>query len=160
MIDRRITHRQLGVYPPCLPPPQNEKTLSKIGKTRLENMLRLREWSDVEGMKVDRRDMEALRVANDLQVAGVVSEQDTSFAFDSTPAANKVDRAEVDGGDMANVVLQALELRLGRRAGTGVGGGGRGGPLDGARTSAALMASDFLLEELERLEQEEGTAAA
>ena len=76
-------------------------------------MLRLRDWADVEGMKVDRKDMEALRVANDLQVEGVVQEKDTSFAFDSTPAANKVDKSLIDGGNMVNVIQQALEIRLG-----------------------------------------------
>jgi len=138
--------------------PKNEKTLSKIGKTQLEKMLSLREWSDVEGMKVDRRDMEALRVANDLQVAGVVNEKDTTFAFDSTPAANKVDRVEVEGGNMANVVLQALELRLGSARTTG-GDGSQPTVLNGAHTSAAMMASDFLLEELGRIEDERATAA-
>ena len=143
---------------PRAPPAQNEKTLSRIGADALEKMLRLRDWSDVEGMKVDRRDMEALRVANDLQVDGAVKAEDSSFAFDSTPAANRVDRGQIDGGDMVNVILQALEIRLG-------GGGGRdddgrrrvggGGPsLNGAQTSAAMMASDFLLDELERIAEE------
>ncbi|KAL3765303.1 hypothetical protein ACHAW5_006088 [Stephanodiscus triporus] len=130
----------------------NEKTLSRIGTDALERMLRLRDWSDVEGMKVDRRDMEALRVANDLQVEGVVRAEDSSFAFDPTPAANRVDRGQIDGGDMVNVILQALEIRLGR--GKDDGRGRRGSSLNGAQTSAAMMASDFLLEELERIADE------
>ena len=56
---------------------QNEKTLSSIGADSLERMLRKRDWSDIEGMKVDRKDMEALRVAQDLQSTGVVKEEDT-----------------------------------------------------------------------------------
>ena len=103
-------------------------------------MLRLRDWSSVAGMKVDRKDMEALRVANDLQVEGAVKDEDTSFAFDSTPAANKVDKDEIEGGNMVNVIQQALEIRLSSDESF----------LDGAQTSAALMASDFLLEELDR----------
>ena len=91
-------------------------------------------------MKVDRKDMEALRVANDLQVEGAVKDEDTSFAFDSTPAANKVDKDEIEGGNMVNVIQQALEIRLSSDDSL----------LDGAQTSAALMASDFLLEELDR----------
>jgi hypothetical protein len=131
--------------------PQNEKTLSRIGTDNLDRMLRLRDWSDVEGMKVDRRDMEALRVANDLQVDGVVRAEDKSFVYDSTPAANRVDRGQIDGGDMVNVILQALEIRLGRREDAG---GGVVSPLNGAQTSAAMMASDFLLDELERIADE------
>jgi len=121
---------------------QNEKTLSKIGTDKLERMLRLRDWSEVDGMKVDRKDMEALRVANDLQVEGAVKDEDTSFAFDSTPAANKVDKTEIEGGDMVNVIQQALEIRLDKSI------------LNGGQTSAALMASDFLLEELESIVQQ------
>ncbi|KAL9184923.1 hypothetical protein ACHAXT_002700 [Thalassiosira profunda] len=127
---------------------QNEKTLGKIGTAQLEKMLRLRDWSDIEGMKVDRKDMEALRVANDLQVEGAVKEEDTSFAFDSTPAANKVDRSQIEGGDMVSVIQQALEVRLGKGASAAEGPSDR---LNGAQTSAAMMASDFLLEELDRI---------
>lgn len=130
---------------------QNEKTLGRIGTTQLEKMLRLRDWSDIEGVKVDRKDMEALRVANDLQVEGVSREEDTSFAFDSTPAANRVDRSQIDGGDMTNVIQQALEIRLGRMEGVAAAAGGL---LNGAQTSAAMMASDFLLEELGRIAEE------
>jgi hypothetical protein len=114
-------------------------------------MLRLRDWSDVEGMKVDRRDMEALRVANDLQVDGVVRAEDKSFVYDSTPAANRVHRGQIDGGDMVNVILQALEIRLGRRDDVGRDVVSL---LNGAQTSAAMMASDFLLDELERIADE------
>lgn len=131
---------------------KNEKTLSRIGTEQLERMLRLRDWSEVAGMKVDRRDMEALRVANDLQVNGAVKEEDTSFVFDSTPAANKVDRSRIDGGDMANVIIQALEIRLGKR--NTRAGAMPSSPLNGAQTSAAMMASDFLLEELDRVAAE------
>ncbi len=61
-----------------------------------------------------RRDVEALPVANDLQVDGAVRARDASFALDTTPAANRVDGRQIDGGDMVNVILQALEIRLGR----------------------------------------------
>lgn len=110
-------------------------------------MLRLRDWSAIEGMKVDRKDMEALRVAQDLQVKGVVRDEDTSFMYDSTPASNKVDRSQIDGGDMVNVIREALEIRLGMKD-AGVTS------LNGAQTSAALMASDFLVEELDRIASE------
>mmetsp|Transcript_7833 Transcript_7833/g.19415 ORF Transcript_7833/g.19415 Transcript_7833/m.19415 type:complete len:662 (-) Transcript_7833:205-2190(-) len=139
---------------------QNEKTLGKIGTNKLETMLRLRDWSDVEGMKVDRKDMEALRVANDLQVQGAVKDEDTSFAFDSTPAANKVDRSEIDSGDMVNVILQALEIRLGTKGVASAAPDGATGAviLNGAQASAAMMASDFLLEELSRIAEESSPA--
>ena len=93
--------------------------------------------------------MEALRVAQDLQVEGAVRDEDTSFMFDSTPAANKVDRSQIDGGDMVNVIRQALEMRLGK-----TDSNNEVKLLDGAQTSAAMMASDFLLEELRRIETE------
>lgn len=135
---------------------QNEKTLSDIGTYTLERMLRLRDWSDVEGRKVNRRDMEALRVANDLQVDGVVRAEDTGFVYDSTPAANRVDRGQIDGGNMVNVILQALEIRLGIGRDGGVPSSssaniGKTKMLNGAQTSAAMMASDFLLDELDRI---------
>jgi len=135
---------------------QNEKTLGKIGTTQLEKMLRQRDWSDVDGMKVNRKDMEALRVANDLQVEGVVNEKDTSFAFDSTPAANKVDRSLIDGGDMVSVIRQALEIRLGKLSDES---GEAPSILNGAQVSAAMMASDFLLEELDRIAAEKESLA-
>ena len=130
---------------------QNEKTLTKIGTESLEKMLRLRDWSDIADLKVDRKDMEALRVAQDLQATGAVADEDKSFVHDSTPAANKVDRAQIEGGNIANVVLQALEKRL-----TG-GPNGAGATLSGAETSAAMMASDFLLEHLDGVESETNT---
>jgi hypothetical protein len=40
---------------------QNEKTLAKIGIDKLETMLRMRDWEQIADVKVDRRDMEALR---------------------------------------------------------------------------------------------------
>ncbi len=125
---------------------QNEKTLTKIGTKSLEKMLRLRDWSDISDLKVDRKDMEALRVAQDLQTTGVVADEDKSVVFDSTPAANKVDRAQIEGGNIANVLLQALDKRLHG------GPGGEAVSLSGAETSAAMMASDFLLEHLDEVE--------
>jgi len=124
---------------------QNEKTLTSIGTNTLEKMLRLRDWSEISDLKVDRKDMEALRVAQDLQTTGIVKDEDKSVMYDSTPAANRVDRQQIEGGDIVNVVLQALEKRL--------TGGENGGVvrLSGAETSAAMMASDFLLEHLDSL---------
>ena len=123
---------------------QNEKTLGRVGADELETMLRLRDWSGIEDVKVNRRDMEALRVAQDFQQSGTVTEEDTSFLYDSTPAANKVDTAQVDQGNLINVLQQALEKRLGQ------GGDGKVTQLSGPETSATMMASDFLLQELDR----------
>lgn len=124
---------------------QNEKTLSKVGTKTLEKMLRLRDWTEIAEVKVDRKDMEALRVAQDLQTTGAVTAQDTSVVYDSTPAANKIDRKQIEGGNIINVVLQALEKRL-------LGADGAPQQLTGAETSAAMMASDFLLEHLDYIE--------
>jgi hypothetical protein len=92
--------------------------------------------------------MEALRVAQDYQQTGKLDEKDTSFEFDATPAANKVNRdAQMEGGNMVNVLKEALTKRL------------QGHALSGPETSATVMASDFLLEELERIVEMGGTAA-
>lgn len=142
---KQVRAAQKGI-PTGLVYQQNEKTLTKIGTKSLEKMLRLRDWSDIADLKVDRKDLEALRVAQDLQTTGSVADEDTSVVYDSTPAANKVDRAEIEGGNIANVILQALEKRL---AG---GEDGNGAYLSGAETSVAMMASEFLLEHLDELE--------
>jgi len=138
---KQVRTAQRGI-PTGLVYQQNEKTLSSIGSKKLETMLRLRDWSDIEGMKVNRRDMEALRIAQDLQQSGVLTDKDTTFEFDSVPAATKVSRGQIEGGNLINVLLQALEKRLvdGRR-------------LSGAETSAAMMASDFLLNHIDDLQK-------
>jgi len=125
---------------------QNEKTLNSIGSASLEKMLRLRDWADVESFKVDRRDMEALRVAQDLQTTGVVAKTDTNLEYDSTPAANKVGDDQVEGSNMINVMIQALDKRLNAL-------NGEVSPLTGGETSAAMMASDFLLKHLSGIER-------
>lgn len=122
---------------------QNEKTLSGVGIEKLETMLRLRDWGEIADVKVDRREMEALRVAQDYQQTGVIKQEDTSFVSDATPAANKVDGGQIEQGDLVNVVRQALEKRLGKRDGSVK-------RLSGPETSAAIMAGDFLLAELEK----------
>eukprot|EP00978_Attheya_sp_CCMP212_P032559 scaffold127838_cov46-Attheya_sp.AAC.1 len=132
---------------------QNEKTLTNVGTEQLETMLRLRDWSAISDVKVNRRDMEALRVAQDLQQSGTVAEQDQDLIHDSTPAANRrLDERQVDGGDLLNVVLQALEKRLGLLSNTNnMNESGHPQALSGAETSAAMMATDYVLEELDRV---------
>lgn len=124
---------------------QNEKTLDRIGTESLEKMLRNRDWSDIEDVKVNRRDMEALRVAQDFQQTGTLKSEDTSFAYDSTPAANKVDKSQIEGGNMVNVLMDALRKRLGKND------DGVPTALSGPETSATVMASDFLLEALDSI---------
>lgn len=124
---------------------QNEKTLRSVGSHNLEKMLRLRDWTEIEGMKVDRKDMEALRVAQDLQSSGDVAVEDATILHDDNLAANKVSEREIEGGDMVNVINQALERRLSG------GADNTPKPLSGSETSAAMMASDFLLDYLKNL---------
>lgn len=124
---------------------QNEKMLNEIGTDKLEKMLRLRDWQDISDIKVNRRDMEALRVAQDYQETGVLKTEDTSFTSDSTPAANKVDSGEIEQANLVNVIQDALEKRL------GLEGDGKVKPLSGPETSAAIMATDFLLSELNKI---------
>ena len=124
---------------------QNEKTLSHIGVDKLETMLRLRDWGEIADVKVDRKDMEALRVAREFQDTGMVNPNDQSLLMDATPAVNKVDGKLIEQGNLVNVICQALDKRLGTTSGAGVT------RLTGPETSAAIMASDFLLGELDRV---------
>ena len=127
---------------------QNEKTLSGIGVDKLETMLRLRDWGEIADVKVDRREMEALKIAQDLQQTGVMKQEDASFLKDSTPAANKVDGKQIEQGDLVNVMKQALGKRLGQDNNGTTGYATR---LSGPETSATIMASDFLLAELDKI---------
>jgi len=125
---------------------QNEKTLAKVGVEKLETMLRLRDWALIADVKVDRQDREALRVAQDFQETGVVQSEDLSFEGDATPAANKVDSKQVEQGNLVNVMKQALGKRIGlaKEHNTVT-------RLSGPETSATIMASDFLLSELDNI---------
>jgi len=125
---------------------QNEKTLNNVGAKKLETMLRLRDWSDIEDLKVNRRDMEALRMAQDYQSTGQIDDAQQSVVFDSTPAANKVNKKQMEVGNIVKVIMQALEKRL-------EGDDGKPSLLSGAETSATMMASDFVLEHLSSLEE-------
>jgi len=126
---------------------QNEKTLSGLGVEKLETMLRLRDWAEIAHVKVDRREIDALRLAQDFQESGVVKQEDTSFANDATPAANKVDGKQIEQGDLVNVLKEAMRKRLGK----GDSGDGSVTRLSGPETSATIMASDFLLKELDKI---------
>jgi len=134
---KQVRAAQRGI-PTGLVYQQNEKTLGKIGEKNLEKMLRTRNWEDVGNMKVNRRDFEAIRIAQDLQ-DGKIDEKDISMQHDSLPAANKIKKGETEEGDMVNVIKQALEKRL------------RGETLNGAETSVCLMATDFVVGELDRM---------
>jgi hypothetical protein len=72
-----------------------------------------------------------------------------SFEGDSTPAANKVDSKQIEQGNLMNVIKQALELRL------GIGDGDAVKALSGPETSATIMASDFLLSELNSIVEQQ-----
>jgi hypothetical protein len=124
---------------------QNEKTLQSIGVDRLEKMMRLRDWSDIADLKVNRREMDALKIAQDFQQTGAIRQEDTSIELDATPAANKVRRSQVDQGNLVNVLMQALEKRLGKTE------EGKPSPLSGPETSATAMATDVLMGELEHV---------
>jgi len=138
---------------------QNEKTLSSIGSADLENMLLTRNWDLLADTKVNRREHDALALARDMQdvvnvngskaMAGAglgtsstvdaVVQESVGKGLDQNAAVNKVDRSQIDGGDLVNVLRQALEKRL------------DGDGLSGAETSATMMAGDFLIEELDRI---------
>ena len=128
---------------------QNEKTLSQVGVDKLETMLRLRDWTDTSEYKVNRREIDALKIAQDFQATGQIAAEDTSLRHDSTPAANRVDRRQVEEGNLINVLLQALEKRLDKGACT----------LTGPETSATALATDVLINELEDLISTDTSAA-
>merc|ERR1711862_98308 len=103
---------------------QNEKTLNKVGATPMERMLRLRNWDDLSNYKVDRKDIEALRIAKDWResssssskhnnnIQEEIKKEDLSFINDNTPAIHNIHNKSVDGGNMVNIIKQALEKRL------------------------------------------------
>lgn len=140
---KQVRAAQKGI-PTGLVYKQNEKTLAAVGSEKLETMLRLRDWSDIADFKVNRREMDALKIAQDYQKTGSVASQELSLDHDATPAANKVDRRQVEEGDLVNVLLQALGKRLGK-----IDGGKPIQPLTGPETSASSMAVDFLIQELD-----------
>ena len=140
---KQVRAAQKGI-PTGLVYKQNEKMLSGIGSEKLETMLRLRDWGEIADVKVDRREMEALRIAQDYQETGVVKVDDTSFATDATPGANKVDKEQVEQGNLVKVLLEALAKRLGKED-------GKITRLSGPETSATIMASDFVLAELDKI---------
>lgn len=134
---------------------QNEKTLANIGVDKLETMLRLRDWTDTSEYKVNRKEVDALKIAQDYQSLGKVADEDMSLQHDATPAANKVDRRQVEEGDLVNVLLQALEKRLGKAAAAASSGATY--ELSGPETSATAMATDVLIGELDALTEKKDT---
>jgi len=143
---RQVRTAQRGI-PTGLVYQQNEKTLSEIGSEELERMLRLRSWDELEDKKVNRREFEALRVAQEFQSTGEVSKKDLSLVHDTIPAVNKINsEIQSKGANMVNVVRQALQRRLLQQQGST-----EEGFLTGAETSAVMIASDFLIQELESI---------
>ncbi|GMI03423.1 hypothetical protein TrVE_jg5907 [Triparma verrucosa] len=123
---------------------QNEKILSKVGDADLEEMLRSRDWSGLEGLTVDRSEYEALAIAKNLQ-------DDVTSGIDPDAASADVDygselreshrdqsektRAEIEGGDLANVLLQAIEIRE------------RGEKLQSSQAAVVAMAIGYILDD-------------
>jgi hypothetical protein len=142
---------------------QNAKALGRVGVQLLEDMLRKRDWAPLEDHKVNRKELDALRIAQDFQETGAVRAEDLSLAGDASPAANRVDRRQVEQGDLVTVLLQALGKRLGHEPG-GAGGAaasatGSAQPLSGPETSASAMAADFLIQRLEAMAAAEAPPA-
>lgn len=140
---KQVRAAQKGI-PTGLVYKQNEKTLGSVGVQNLETMLRLRNWDEIADIKVDRKEMEALRVAREFQETGTLKEEDQSFEYDATPAANKMSKDQVEQGNLVNVLLDALRKRLGKT-------GQPIAALNGPETSATAMASDFLVKRLDEI---------
>jgi len=129
---------------------QNEKTLGSVGAHQLEKMLRLRDWQEIAHIKVDRREMEALRIAQEYQEAGAVTIDIDSRILSTdlnTPAVTKVKSHQVEQGNMVQVLMDALQKRLGKNGQPMIA-------LSGPETSASAMAVDFMLKELEDIESQ------
>ena len=137
---KQVRAAQKGI-PTGLVYKQNEKTLNSVGVQKLETMLRLRDWSPIADLQVNRKETDALKIAEDMK-SGKVQEKDLLLAHDATPAANRVAEKEVEGANLVKVISQALEKRLGKN--------GPVEPLSGPETSATSMAVDYLVEELDR----------
>ena len=128
---------------------QNEKTLTGIGSKKLEFMLQERNWKDLDGTKVNRREHDALSMAKDMQELATQGKDDAvdkivkdsiGKGYDENAAVNKADKSQIEGGDLVNVLMEALQKRL------------YGNGLTGAETSATFMAIDFLFEELQDIQ--------
>ncbi len=127
---------------------QNEKTLMGIGADGLEEMLRSRDWSRLGGIKIDRSDYEALRVAKDMQENLVMVGDDGDMVFEDGWKGEAIDyaselrepeelkeedRSQIEGGDLVTVLSQACEMRL------------RDGRLGSKETAVVAMAANFIL---------------
>lgn len=130
---------------------QNEKTLNAVGTTELEEMLCERNWDRLADVKVNRKEHDALALARTMQEVSTENDGDADAVeevvresvlkdLDKNAAVNQVDRSKIDGGDLVNVLRQALDKRLDDED-----------RLSGTETSATMYASDFLLEELDRI---------
>ncbi|GMI00828.1 hypothetical protein TrLO_g13555 [Triparma laevis f. longispina] len=121
---------------------QNEKILNKVGDKELEEMLRTRNWDGLDGLTVDRSEYEALAIAKGLQ-------EDVTKGVDPDDATSEVDygselrerdqsektKAEIEGGDLANVLLQAIEIRE------------KGGKLQSSQAAVVAMAIGYILDD-------------
>ena len=147
---------------------QNEKTLNQISVDQLETMLRLRDWSSLKDKKVNRKEMDALKIAQEFQQTGSVKESDLNLANDAVPVANRVVyRKQVEEGNLINVLQEALVKRLGATSSSSSSSSQDGTttttgavPLSGPETSVASMATDYLLQELEQIASSGPSAAA
>lgn len=143
---KQVRAAQKGI-PTGLVYTQNEKTLKSIGSKDLENMLQKRDWASLSEIKVNRKEHDALSMARDMQALaetegeGVVDRivQDNVGKREEIAAANTIAEKETEGANLVNVLKQALEKRIG------------GDKLNGAESSATLMATDLLIEELEKI---------
>ena len=93
-----------------------------IGADDLEAMLRARDWKGLEGRKVDRSEYDALNLAKGLQAAvtqgatidDALATEKPDYASeikDSDRDADKNASEELEGSDLVNVLLQAVEKR-------------------------------------------------
>jgi len=143
---KQVRAAQKGI-PTGLVYKQNEKTLDQVGVHDLETMLRLRDWTGLDDKKVNRKEVDALKIAQDVQETGQAQANDRNLANDKTPVANRVvDKKQVEEGDLVTVMCQALEKRLGKSENST-------GPvaLTGPEMSVTSMASEYLLQALDEI---------
>ena len=86
---------------------QNEETLGDIGTEKLEEMLRTLDWSAVNDVKVDRSQVEVLKIARKMMAQGGGIKATDDLTLTGGAAAAAAETAEIVVADWASAVDEA-----------------------------------------------------
>lgn len=111
--------------------------ISSVGTTSSFHVSTWKEWRTLCPAPIffSNESLESIYIVSRKMPGPLYSSRD----LQETPKNKNIDRKNIDGGDMLNVVLQAMEKRV------------KFGMLSGPETSATMMATDFLLKELDQI---------